>query len=60
MFLGALEGHPNLRRIVEEGHPMGRIGQPSEVAEAVAWLLSDAASFITGACIMVDGGYTSR
>jgi NAD(P)-dependent dehydrogenase (short-subunit alcohol dehydrogenase family) len=39
---------------------MGRIGQPSEVAEAVAWLLSDAASFITGACIMVDGGYTSR
>jgi NAD(P)-dependent dehydrogenase (short-subunit alcohol dehydrogenase family) len=39
---------------------MGRIGQPSEVAEAVAWLLSDAASFITGASIMVDGGYTSR
>lgn len=60
MFLGALEGHPTLRGIVEEGHPMGRIGQPSEVAEAVAWLLSDAASFITGASIMVDGGYTSR
>jgi NAD(P)-dependent dehydrogenase (short-subunit alcohol dehydrogenase family) len=38
-------------------HPIGRFGQPSEVGEAVAWLLSDAASFMNGAAIACDGGY---
>jgi NAD(P)-dependent dehydrogenase (short-subunit alcohol dehydrogenase family) len=38
-------------------HPIGRFGQPREVGEAVKWLLSDAASFVTGAMIAVDGGY---
>lgn len=36
--------------------PMGRLGEPGEVAEAIAWLLSDAASFVTGATIEPDGG----
>ncbi|GAG16677.1 unnamed protein product [marine sediment metagenome] len=38
-------------------HPMGRIGEPEEVAAAVAFLASDEASFITGAILPVDGGY---
>jgi NAD(P)-dependent dehydrogenase (short-subunit alcohol dehydrogenase family) len=37
-------------------NPAGRFGQPSEVGEAVVWLLSDAASFVMGASISVDGG----
>jgi NAD(P)-dependent dehydrogenase (short-subunit alcohol dehydrogenase family) len=37
-------------------HPIGRIGQPEEVAQAVVWLCSDEASFITGAALPVDGG----
>lgn len=42
-----------------ERHSMGRFGEPSEVGEAVAWLLSDAASFMNGAAVAVDGGYLS-
>lgn len=40
-------------------HPIGRFGAPAEVGEAVAWLLSDAASFMNGAAVAVDGGYLS-
>ncbi|MAG35250.1 MAG: short chain dehydrogenase [Dehalococcoidia bacterium] len=41
-------------------HPMGRIGQPNEIAETVVWLCSDAASFVTGHALPVDGGYVAQ
>ena len=43
-----------------DAHPIGRIGRPEEVAETIAFLASDAASFITGALIAVDGGWTAQ
>jgi NAD(P)-dependent dehydrogenase (short-subunit alcohol dehydrogenase family) len=45
---------------LEPRDPMARICQPEEVAEAVVWLLSDAASFTTGHALTVDGGFTAR
>ena len=40
-------------------HPMHRLGTPEEIAEAVVWLCSDAASFVTGHAMTVDGGYVA-
>jgi NAD(P)-dependent dehydrogenase (short-subunit alcohol dehydrogenase family) len=41
-------------------HPIGRLGRVEEVAEAVLWLCSDKASFVTGHSMMIDGGFTAR
>jgi 2,5-dichloro-2,5-cyclohexadiene-1,4-diol dehydrogenase 1 len=60
MLTLAMAQDPNIRPAIETGHLLARLGQPIEIAEAVAFLLSDAASFITGAAMAVDGGYTCR
>jgi NAD(P)-dependent dehydrogenase (short-subunit alcohol dehydrogenase family) len=39
--------------------PMGRVGQPDEIASVVQFLASDAASFMTGSIVLADGGYCS-
>ena len=40
-------------------HPMNRLGTPEEIAETVVWVGSDAASFVTGHAMAVDGGYVA-
>jgi len=40
--------------------PMGRVGQPKEIANAVVWLLSKESSFVTGAILNVDGGWIAQ
>jgi NAD(P)-dependent dehydrogenase (short-subunit alcohol dehydrogenase family) len=40
-------------------HPAGRFGRPQDIANAVAWLASDEAGFVTGQCITIDGGLTA-
>lgn len=44
------------RETFDRMHPIGRLGQPGEIAEAVVWLCSDAASFVTGHAMNLDGG----
>jgi NAD(P)-dependent dehydrogenase (short-subunit alcohol dehydrogenase family) len=41
-------------------HPLGHMGEPDDIAWAVVWLASDEAKFVTGAEIVIDGGYTAR
>jgi NAD(P)-dependent dehydrogenase (short-subunit alcohol dehydrogenase family) len=47
-------------RSIEQLHPMKRLGQAEEIAEAIVWLCSDAASFVTGVALNVDGGYVAQ
>jgi len=49
-------GGPHVKEWFEAHQPTGRGGTPEDIAEAVVWLCSDAASFITGAALPVDGG----
>jgi len=56
----ALTHNPALEAQIVARHPIGRMGKPEEIAEAVVWLCSDAASFVTGHTMTVDGGYVAQ
>jgi NAD(P)-dependent dehydrogenase (short-subunit alcohol dehydrogenase family) len=61
---------PMVARMIDSGgmneqeflaaEPVGRMGRPEEIGEGVVWLLSDAASFVTGHALSIDGGYLAR
>jgi NAD(P)-dependent dehydrogenase (short-subunit alcohol dehydrogenase family) len=51
---------PERRARIIASEPMGRVGTPEEIAEAVVWLCSDAASFVTGHAMSIDGGYDTQ
>lgn len=53
-------GQGEALRVMEKSIPMGRVGRPEEIANAVLWLCSDAASYVTGQSISVDGGFIMR
>jgi NAD(P)-dependent dehydrogenase (short-subunit alcohol dehydrogenase family) len=52
-FMGRI---PGIEKMMTAAAPMGRLGRPKEIADAVVWLCTDAASFVTGAAFPVDGG----
>lgn len=56
-----LEEDPEtVKKVIAARHPLGRFAQPEEIAQAVLFLASEEASFITGAVLPVDGGYTAK
>lgn len=60
MFDRLSKANPEAIEQIIAGEPMGRMGTPEEVANAVLWLCSDASSFVTGQSISVDGGIVAQ
>jgi NAD(P)-dependent dehydrogenase (short-subunit alcohol dehydrogenase family) len=54
------EDNPQFLETLTSMHPIGRLSNPDEIANAVVWLLSDKASFVLGHTLLVDGGVVSR
>lgn len=54
-----LVANPQMKQVIDAMTPMGRMGKADEIAQAVVWLCSDAASFVTGHPMVIDGGSTA-
>jgi NAD(P)-dependent dehydrogenase (short-subunit alcohol dehydrogenase family) len=60
MVMGATNNYPDLEAAMISMEPVGRMAAPEEIAEALVWLCSGAASFVTGAALPVDGGLVAQ
>ncbi|HEX2996756.1 MAG TPA: SDR family oxidoreductase, partial [Anaerolineales bacterium] len=59
-LISSLEQDEQTRNILISLHPVGRLGEPQEVAELVIWLSSEKASYVMGSYYPIDGGYLAR
>jgi NAD(P)-dependent dehydrogenase (short-subunit alcohol dehydrogenase family) len=60
MLEGFMGGDEQVERMMTRAVPLGRLGRPEEIADAVVWLCSDAASFVAGHALAVDGGSVAQ
>jgi NAD(P)-dependent dehydrogenase (short-subunit alcohol dehydrogenase family) len=60
LFLFAPDFLPQFAEAAASAEPVGRLAQPAGIGEAVVWLCSDAASFVTGLPMVVDGGMVAQ
>ena len=60
MLEGFMAGDPRMEKVMAAGTPLARLARPEEIAAAVVWLCSDAASFVIGAALPVDGGAVAQ
>ncbi len=60
MLVAGFEGRPEALAALQAFHPVGRLGQPAEVARTVVFVCSDAAGFMNGSCLDLSGGISAR